>query len=139
MSNTESIEFQDIQKDSKQVDIVRKSYRIPIQEDDDINVVIAGQSYRVIDISISGVAIVRQDTNTLSVSQIYTNCELRYPEGIIKELTAKIIHFTSGTDKSWLNGLMWIDVTKNAQTKINALVKKRKNDLLKSDDIDIHK
>lgn len=139
MSNTESIEFQDIQKDSKQVDIVRKSFRVPIQEDDDINVIIAGVSYRVIDISISGVGIVRQDMNTLSVSQVYTNCELHYPEGVIKELTAKIIHFTSSIDKAWLNGLTWIDVTKDAQKKINALVEKRKNDLLQSDDIDIQK
>jgi hypothetical protein len=133
VNNTGSIEFQNADKDPEQSDIVRKSFRIPLEKDDDIKVMIAGILYQAADISLSGVSIVCKQTNTLSVSQVYTNCELHYAQDVITGLTSKIIHFTSSIDKAWLNVSQWIDLEKDAEKKISALVKEYKEKLLKSD------
>ncbi len=133
MNDAESIEFQNTGKDPDQLDIVRKSFRVPLEKGDDIKVMIAGTLYRVADISVSGVSIACNDADPLSVSQVYTNCELQHAEGVITGLTAKIIHFTSSIDKSWLNGLQWVDLEIAAEKEISALVKIRKEKLLEPD------
>lgn len=134
MDDTQSIEFQDIKKEAQPLEIVRKSFRVPVEEDGDIQVIIANQTFQVTDISLIGVSILCKQGQTLTVSQIYKGCELVTPDGKIQDLDGKVIHFSSAPGKKWNNGIQWIDLSDDAKAEINALVASRKEKLLKSQD-----
>ena len=134
MDNDRSIEFQDVKKDAQQLDIVRKSFRVPVVYQDDIQVILDDKEYAVADISIEGVGIICKDRTMLTVSKTYHNCRLKTPDGVIGNLTGKVIHFSSDSDKDWRHGVQWIGLEKAAGKKIAMIVGELKSKLLKPQD-----
>ncbi len=134
MSNDKSIEFQDIKNDNAQPSIVRRSFRVPVNPDDGIKAVINGTDYKVMDISVEGISIACGVDTAFMVEQAFDNCELLTPDGVIKPLTGRVIHFSCDSGKkNRQNGILWVDLTEDTSQKISTLVVSMKNRLLKID------
>lgn len=132
MDNSRSIEFQDIKKDSQQLDIVRKSFRVPVDPGDDIRIEIDDMLYPVVDISTHGVGIICTETTMLTVSKIYSDCRLKTPEAEVGHLEGKIIHFSNDSGKEWHHGIQWVGLDKADSDKISSIVAALKKELLMS-------
>ncbi len=131
MKIPQSIEFQDIKNDKSQQETVRRSFRVPVDSDDDVTVVINGNSYQVLDISLEGISIACEDNTAFMVEQTFDNCELRIPNNLINNLTGRIVHFSCGSEKGWQNGIQWIKFDKETSQKMSTLVALMKKEILK--------
>ncbi len=131
MNNIRSIELQDIKNDKLQQEIVRQTYRVHVDPKDDITVIINGNSYQVVDISLEGISIACTDNTAFRIEQAVDNCELKTPTSTIKNLTGQIVHFSCDSKKRWQNGIQWIKFEKATSQKISTLVTSMKEKLLK--------
>lgn len=118
---------------------VRQSFRVPVDPKDNIKVMIKGEIYRVTNISPEGVGIF-YDQNIESEAarlmegseMLIEDCDLIFPDAVIKHLTAKIIRFSPTHENGWENGLQWINMADEDQIKIADQVSKIKKRLLAS-------
>ncbi len=125
-----SIEFQEIKEDTSIPKIVRKTFRIPIEDKEDIWVVINKKRYAVLDISLYGIGITLEKDSTFTIEQALLNCELNAFDVSIKKLKGQIVHLTSSKKGKWQCGVRWIDMEKETEDKILKIVSKMKNQLL---------
>lgn len=132
MSDKPTIEFEKITKE-REYDIIRRSFRVPAAGYD-IKVIINGKSYEAVDISPEGVSILCQKDVAFTVAQIIKDCALVLPGETIKNLTAKIIHFTSTGQNRWQNGIQWADTTDEFIRKTAEVVSGIKRELLADPD-----
>lgn len=134
MSNTESIEFQNISSTDTQQDIVRKSFRIPVAQDLDITVTIDGKSYPVVDISGSGISITTSQETLFPLDRELTNCRLDIDGTVLEKLSGKIIHFSSQPNNQWVSGLKWVSLSRDQEQVLKKKVEELKLKLLSNID-----
>lgn len=108
---------------------IRHSFRVPLEIQEDIAVVLDNQTYCVVDISPEGVNIDDKDQASFTAGQLIENSELIIPGSRIKGLTARIVHCSSDTERNWNYGIQWIDLADEAQQQIAAIVSKIKQRL----------
>ncbi len=132
MSN-QSIEFQKTKENIPLPEIVRKSFRIPIDDKENGWVVINKNRYQVLDICLDGIGISLEKDSEFATEQALLNCELTLFNVLIKNLNGKIIHLTSDKDKNLQCGIQWIDMEKGAIDQILEIVSNMKKQLLKED------
>ncbi len=129
MANTPSNKMPDSNNVRSDPTAIRQSFRMPVEFQDDIAVMLDNQAYRVVDISPEGVNIADKDETPFTIGQLIENCELIIPGSRIKDLTARIVHCSSDPDRNWNNGVQWIDLADEAQQQIAAVVSKIKQRL----------
>ncbi len=108
---------------------IRQSFRVSVEPEDRIFVVLNGETYPVADISPEGINIVCRDSNPFTLSQVIENCQLILPGDTIKDLSAKVIHFSCGPGGRWTNGIQWVDLPDSTLDKIVGQVSKIKKRL----------
>jgi len=108
---------------------IRQSFRVAVDPEDGIFVVLNGRTYPVVDISPQGINVFCRDNNDFTLSQVIENCELIIPEDTIKRLTAKVIHCSCSSDGKWTNGIQWKGLTDADLDKIVQQVSHLKNKL----------
>ncbi len=113
----------------RQPDIIRKSFRVPV-ENGDIYLVIKGRRYQVVDISPEGIGILCDKKISFAVAETVDDCELVLPGETIRHLSAKSVHFTGSKSEQWKNGIHWISMDETDQKKIVDLVSRLKRELL---------
>ncbi len=131
MNDTKSIEFEDIKKDKSHQETVRQSFRVPVDPDGDMTVVINAKSYHVVDIGLEGIGIACGDNTAFKVGQTFDNCELKIPNDAITNLSGKVVHTLRRSGKGWQNGIKWIMFDEETSKKISALVASLKEKLMK--------
>ena len=129
----QSIEFQKTKENIPLPEIVRKSFRIPIEDTENVWVVINGNRYPVLDICLDGIGIALEKESAFTIEQELLNCELTIFNVLIKNLNGQIVHLTSDEDKNLQCGVQWIDMEKAAIDQISEIVSKMKEQLLKED------
>ena len=133
--NDQSIEFQKIMGDKTLPEIVRKSFRIPVEDTEDVWVVIDKSRYPVLDICLDGIGIVLENNSVFTIEQALLNCELNIYGESIKDLNGKVVHFFSRRKKDWQCGIQWIDMEKRTADQISKIFFKMKEQLLKENNI----
>ncbi len=96
----------------------RKSSRVPVEVQDKISTIIDGKSYQVINLSPDGLNIANTDHAPFTIGELINNCKLILSDCHIKDLTARIIHCSCGSDGKWNNGIQWIDLTNEESKQI---------------------
>jgi hypothetical protein len=130
-----SIEFQEIKEDTALPKIIRKSFRVPIEEHENVWVAINKQRYPVLDIGLDGVGISLEKDLMFTIEQAILNCELNIYDVSMKELSGQIVHLTACGDEKWQCGIRWINLEKKTADKIFGIVSKMKDQLLKDERI----
>ena len=132
--NSQSIEFDRIKEDSPLPKIVRKSFRVPVEDQKNIWIRINDVQYPIQDIGLEGIGITAGDSQTFLVDQAFSNCELHYFDRVIKNLNGRIVHVSTALGQDWWKyGIQWEDIEKEASDRISALVCKLKEQLLGKD------
>lgn len=132
MANTLSNKMSDSNNVRSDPTAIRQSFRVPVNVQDDIAVRLDNQIYRVVDICPGGVNITDRNQTPFKIEQLIENCELMIPGSRIKDLTARIIHCSSDSERNWNNGIKWIDLSDEAQEQIATIVSKIKQRLRQS-------
>jgi len=133
--NNQSIEFDKINEDPSLPKIIRKSFRVPIEDNENAWAVINAKRYPIQDISMEGIGIVLDDTSAFSIEQTFTHCELNIFNASIKELNGRVVHLSSDLGKVLQCGIEWIDLKEKMADEISTVVQNMKNRLLKDDNI----
>lgn len=133
--NDRSIESQAIKEDNSLPEIVRKSFRVPIEDKDKVWVIMNENRYRVLDICLNGIGIALDKREPFTIEQVFLNCELNIFNVSINKLSGQIVHLTSTKGKNWQCGIQWIDIKKDTADKLFSIVSKMKEQLLKGETI----
>lgn len=99
-------------------DSVRRAFRVPVPPGNGIKAVLNGREYDVIDISPQGLSIRCRDSTAFTVAQVIEDCRLIMPGLEIRDLTARVIHFSCKSESEWTNGIQWVGLTETAQENI---------------------
>ena len=129
----QTIEFQKTKENIPLPEIVRKSFRIPIEDKENGWVVINGNRYPVLDICLDGIGIALENDSVFTIEQKLLNCELTIFNELIKNLNGQIVHLTSDQDKNLQCGIQWVDMDETAIDQISQIVSNMKQQLLKED------
>ncbi len=128
--NSQSIEFDRIKEDSPLPKIVRRSFRVPVEDEKNIWILINNTRYPIQDMCLGGVSITVKDNLMFFVDQALLNCELNYFDMTIKKLNARIVHVSAALGQGWKYGLMWTELEKNISDQISVIVYELKKQLL---------
>jgi len=113
--------------------IVRNSFRVPVDDADDMWVLIDGTRYPIRDICLDGIGIITEDPSAFTVAQIFMDCELNLAGELITGLNGRVIHFSLNSGKDWQSGIQWIAMTDDARKKITDIVTELKQEFLIDD------
>ena len=133
--NNESIEFQSITDDPSLPKVVRKAFRVPVEETQKAWVLIDETHYPVLDICLGGISIAIQDNSAFNVGQQLAQCELNLFDESIKGLTGRVVHFSSTREQEWKYGIQWVDMEKETASLLATIISRMKVQLLKEDNI----
>ncbi len=133
--NDQSIEFRKIKEDLTLPEIVRKSFRVPVKDSQNVRVTISNTQYPVLDICLDGIGIALEDSSAFAIDKILKNCELNIFDVTIKDLNGRIVHFSLTPAKDCHCGIQWVDMKQKTADKISKIVAKMKEQLLKDDTI----
>jgi c-di-GMP-binding flagellar brake protein YcgR len=129
--SSHSIEFQEIQGDKSALEIVRNSFRIPIEDAENVFLAIDKIRYPVFDICPHGIGIIPEDNATFFIDEVIENCDLHIFDQLLKNLKARVIHCSLGEKMSRQCGFQWIDIDRQRLDQLNEIVLKMKDQLLK--------
>jgi hypothetical protein len=133
--NSQSIEFNEEKNDSSLPKIVRKSFRVPVGDDNNTSVQIYGKRYHITDISIDALGIAVKGNSDFSIDQVLKGCELTLFDITIKDLNGKVVHLTLTEQKVLLYGIQWENMKESDIAHISKIVMEMKEQLLKDDGI----
>jgi c-di-GMP-binding flagellar brake protein YcgR len=131
--NSQPTAFDTVNKNSQLYKIVRKSFRVPVDDSDKVWVKIDNIQYPVQDICLGGVGITLENPTEFSIAQTIMNCELNIAGMSISGLKGRVIHFSLNSGKDWQCGIQWIDMDKESAKKLSDIVSELKNNLLNDD------
>ena len=131
--NSQSIEFDRVKADSPLPKMVRKSFRIPVEDQKNIWIMIHNTPYPVQDIGLEGIAITDGSCLTFAVDQVLSNCELYYFDRSIKPLNGHIVHISTALGQDWKYGIHWEGLEKKVSDRILSIVCEMKSQFLKKD------
>ncbi|MCP4671053.1 MAG: PilZ domain-containing protein [Desulfobacula sp.] len=129
--NSQSIEFQKIKEDTDSRDIVRNSFRVPIENMDNIFLVANKIQYAVFDISPGGIGIRPDDNSAFALDEIIEKCELHIFGHLFENLKARIVHCSLGIEMTLQCGIQWINLDRQSSDQINKIILKMKDEVLK--------
>ncbi|MFH2058366.1 MAG: hypothetical protein ABIJ59_05655 [Pseudomonadota bacterium] len=113
--------------------IIRKSFRVPAGDSDNIWVKIGDIRYPLCDICNGGIGIALENPLTFTISQTIQDCELQIKDLNIKNLNGRVVHLSLNSDKDWQCGIQWIDMDKNLARQMAETISELKDELLKDD------
>ena len=131
--NNQPIALDPVVKDSFLHEIVRKSFRVPVNHPGKFWVGVNTNRYPIRDICLDGVGITLEDPTGFAISQTVMNCELNIAQERIKGLNGRVIHFSLNSGKDWQLGVQWIAISKQAAGQIYEVVTTLKKELFSGD------
>ncbi|OGR11897.1 MAG: hypothetical protein A2277_07295 [Desulfobacterales bacterium RIFOXYA12_FULL_46_15] len=128
--NSQSIELDRIKEDLPLPKIVRKSFRVPVEDEKNIWVRINDTRYSLYDICLMGMGITVKDSLPFFMDQDLLNCEFHYFDITVKDLHGRIIHVSVTLDQGWKYGIQWTGLDKDSSDQLSAIVNKLKTQLM---------
>ncbi len=128
-----SLDFQNINDNSSLPGIVRKSFRVPIEDQGSVWVIIHNNKYPVQDICCDGVSITTKSSDVFKVDEFIPGCELVISNDSFKNLNARVIHLTARKGNIWQYGIHWEKIEEKSSKEISKIVTKMKEELLKQE------
>ncbi len=129
--NNPGTESGNLKQDSAVSDGIRKSFRVPTDDNEDIWVVIDNKKYPVTDICPDGIGIVFRDDPGFTVEQILNNCNLKISNVMIQNLNGRIVHLSSESGRNFHWGIQWVGLEEKTASHLSKIVGKMKTQLLK--------
>jgi c-di-GMP-binding flagellar brake protein YcgR len=114
----------------------RQAYRLPISEKDNVTFQVGGQSFEVVNISATGIAIRLDAPDTFSRDDVLDDVDVNL-QGESLKLQAKVCHisFQFENHGGYICGLMFLGLDKDSENyrKLNVFVETRQKQLFKKE------
>lgn len=130
--SSEPIEFENPDQQSEKSDIVRKSFRVPLEEAENVWFAFQGQRYSVVNISYDGVGILIDHSGIFKGGRTLEKCDLNIADQMVKNLKGSIVHVSCTDDKIWQCGIQWLELPDDKAKLISETVSSMKEQLLKN-------
>ena len=108
-------------------EIIRKVFRLPIFDDDDVSISIDGNSFEIINIGTGGIGILIDKEVTFSTDQQLDNIELNL-EGRKLVLQGRVVHI-SPREFQLICGIEFVNMNEEHDEKIVTFLRKNKEHL----------
>ena len=133
----ESPEFYFISEEEEDAKKVRHLFRIPVSDQDPVQVLIKQEIYPVSNINQGGIGIDGDHQPKIILGEILEDCELIFPNIRILGLTGKVIHSSCVDFGPTLYGIGWMELTEGQTADLNAILSKMKVQALENNDRNI--
>ncbi len=133
----ESPEFYFISEEEEGAKKVRHIFRIPVSDQDPVQVLIKQETYPVSNINQGGIGIDGDHQPEIILGEILEDCELIFPNIRILGLTGKVIHSSCVDFGPTLYGIGWMELTEGQTAELNAILSKMKVQALENNDRNI--
>ncbi|THB75870.1 MAG: PilZ domain-containing protein [Desulfobacteraceae bacterium] len=128
----QSIEFQSLE-DPLSPKIIRKSFRIPIEDSDDMKLSAKKRVFGIADLSLDGISVFVEGEPEFTIDEKLENCELNLRGAVIKGLQGHVIHYSQRTGEKGKYGIKWENLGKDLVEQIETIfLDVKKEYLLKS-------
>jgi hypothetical protein len=114
----ESTDLDDLGSRSLLEPVVRRSFRIPVKQREDIRVTIKGLIHPVKDVSSRGVSFPIQDCGAFPAGRFLEGCILFLPGEVLKDLNATVMHCSPDPEDGWLVGIQWLNLSPETEERI---------------------
>jgi len=126
----QSIEFDNAETDPNLPEIVRKNFRVPVENAQDVWVKIQDGRYDILDISPGGIRIPVEEQNRFVNGQVLPMCELHLFGLCLEHLTGRVIHVSPGDKHLWHCGIEWTGIDTDKTGRLVTVLSEMKNRLL---------
>lgn len=133
----ESPEFYFISEEEEGAKKVRHIFRIPVSDQEPVQVLIKQETYPVSNINQGGIGIDGDHQPEIILGEILEDCELIFPNIRILGLTGKVIHSSCVDFGPTLYGIGWMELTEGQTAELNAILSKMKVQALENNDRNI--
>jgi len=141
--NEESIEILDLDDDSLDAAAVRKSFRIPLSEQNRFLIVISGTSFPLEDINANGAGVLMVEDQSFFKGQQLSDCELILGNYQFNGVECQIVHITSAKRAFPLFGVKWLNIdlktVRAGEKQIGEICEELKKNLLDESSQDLEK
>ncbi|HKJ99288.1 MAG TPA: PilZ domain-containing protein [Desulfotignum sp.] len=131
--NDSSIELAPMPEDAGQQ--VRRSFRVPVDPEEPVSVVIDEISYPVSDISLDGISFSVEDNQRFESGQTLSSCRLQCKNFVLTDLEAQVVHcsFPAQGSDLWQLGIQWVHMKNSEKKELEQMLTRlKKNALAKS-------
>ena len=129
----DSILFQPIFGEKESLSAVRKAFRVPVADNEDVQVFCKDKQCTVLNISPGGVSVVCDETFDVECDGVCGGWELRLGDIQFCNISARVVHVTSMASGRFVCGIQWIDLEETQKKAIDHAVASMKAQLLKTD------
>lgn len=132
-----SIELVPIAKEKESNSLVRKSFRVPVSDNEIARIIFNQKQYSVSDINQGGVGLSVDQAFDFESNDILTPCELRLSTTHLTGLTGRVIHCSSSISGRLQYGIQWIDLGPGERETLNEILSQLKQGALENSDRNI--
>ena len=133
----DSILFQPISGEKESLSAVRKAFRVPVADNEDVQVFCKDKQCTVLNISSGGVSVVCDEAFDVECDDVCGGWELRLGDMQLRKLSARVIHVTSIASGRFICGIQWIDLEETQKAAIDNAVACMKAKVLGNNDRNI--
>jgi len=130
LERDDSLELEELTDSARLTDVVRSSFRIPVDGKKKFYLLMENRQFFLSDISITGLGFFTASTDLFSLGDILSRCEVRLEEMRIKDLKGRIAHLTPYRDEELICGVQWIDLPRDAEKMLTSFFLEFKKNLL---------
>lgn len=128
--NHSSIELAPMPEDAGQK--VRRAFRVPVDPEEPVYVVIAAISYPVSDISLDGISFSVEDNQRFETGQTLSPCRLQFKNSVLTDLEAQVVHcsFSAQDSELWQFGIRWLHMKNSRKKELEQMLTRLKENAL---------
>ncbi|MFO7750675.1 MAG: PilZ domain-containing protein [Desulfobacteraceae bacterium] len=126
----DSLEIEELTDNSRLTDVVRSSFRIPVDGKKKFYLLMENRQFFLSDISLNGLGFFAASTDLFSLGDILYRCEVRLDERHIKDLQGRIAHLTPYGEGELICGIQWIDLPRDTEKILTSFFLEFKKNLL---------
>lgn len=124
-----TIEFSAVPEDTAQHS--RQFFRVPVNEDHVVSILISDIGHRISEISQTGVGLLLEDNQAFEVGEHLYSCRLQYDDICLTDLTGEIVHCSPHEDL-WKFGIQWIKMSDSQKQQMEDLLSRLKKRVIAS-------
>ncbi|GAB6144542.1 PilZ domain-containing protein [Desulfocicer niacini] len=133
----DSIVFQPMSGEKESLSAVRKAFRVPVADSENVQVFWKEKQCAVLNISTGGVSVVCDDAFDVECDDVCGGWELKLGNIQLYNLFARVIHVSSIASGRFVCGIQWIDLEETQKVAIDGAVACMKAQVLGNNDRNI--
>jgi predicted small metal-binding protein len=134
-----TLTFQPADPDTEIIGVLRKTFRVPVTDQDPVSMTVRDHRFRVKDLSVGGVSIETDGNFDVCCGQLLAPCVLSLADDRLSNLEMTVVHCTATLSGSVVLGLKWETLAPDEEEMLNKYLTRMKYKVLADNDRDVDK